>query len=326
MTEKTLLKKKLATTGALVVAAGIVLSGCSTGAATEDVADASTITVTTNLGEVEVPVEPLRVAALDNTSFATLKALGVEPIAVPKPLLPGEGFDDWADDADVFDAGSHREPDLEAISEAEPDLIIGGYRFADYTDDLGKIATVIDIAPSEEAEGGYVESLKHQTEVLGEIFNKQDEASDIVSALEKATDAAAAATNGETVFLANSSGGKLDNGAGRIGRILEPLNLTDVFASESLDSDSVHNDSGLSPETIAQANPDWVIVLDRDAAVADGEFAPAKQLIEAQEAWVNTTFMTNDQVIYLDRFFYVTEGIQAYTTTYEQIATAFAAA
>ena len=107
---------------------------------------------------------------------------------------------------------------------------------------------------------------------------------------------------------------------------MEPLRLRDVFASENLDSESVHVDSGIAPETIAQANPDWMIVLDRDAAVGDGELTPAKQVIKAQEAFTNTTFATKDQVIYLDSYFYVTEGIEAYTDAFESIASAFSAA
>ena len=34
--------------------------------------------------------------------------------------------------------------------------------------------------------------------------------------------------------------------------LIEPLQMTDVFASNRGGSDSVHNDSGLAPETVAQ--------------------------------------------------------------------------
>src|SRR5690606_16877219 len=104
-------------------------------------------------------------------------------------------------------------------------------------------------------------------------------------------------TDGETVFLANSSGGRIDNGAGRLARILDKVNLVDSFAKQDLDSDSVHADSGLAPETVAAANPDWMIVMDRDAIAAEGEYTPARQVVEAQEAWKGTTFMAEDQII-----------------------------
>ncbi len=284
---------------------------------------ATSVRVPTNLGEVEVPVDPERVVALDNTSFETLRDWGITPVALPKALLPGEGFEDWQSDPDILDIGNHREPDLEAVSEAEPDLIIGGYRFTEHQTELEKIAQTIDVSASEDAARGYVASLESQTEALGEVFGRQSEARALNVRLEASKTAAMTAVSGQSVFLAVVSGGHIDNGAQRIGRIVEPLALVDVFEGEGGD---VHGDSGLAPETVAQANPDWVIVMDRDAAIGEDEGSPAEALFAAQEAFAGTTFMTEGQVIYLDRYFYTREGIQAYTQAYEQLTQAFTAA
>jgi iron complex transport system substrate-binding protein len=219
---------------------------------------------------MEVPANPQRVVALDNTSFETSRAFGVEPVALPKPIMPYEGFEEWIDNEQILDVGRHREPNLELVSEADPDLIIGGYRFQEYTDELGRIAPTIDVSPTEE---GYVESLKSQTAALGEIFGKQEQATQLIAQLDAAANDAAGRTGGEPVFLANVSAGKIDNGAQRIGRLLEPLTLTDVFAREIVD---IQGDSSLAPETVAQANPDWAIVSDRDAAAGEPGAAPAK--------------------------------------------------
>ncbi|HLS03976.1 MAG TPA: ABC transporter substrate-binding protein [Actinomycetales bacterium] len=314
--------------GIAAVAAALLLGACgssdASGGTDSDAASDEEVTVETNDGEKTVPVLPQRVAILDNTAMETLQDWGIEPVALPKPLLPKSKFSEWIDDESIADAGSHREPILEAVSEAEPDLIIGGYRFEEYTDDLEKIAPVIDLAPSDERFDTFVDGLKHQTLTLGEIFDKQQEADDLIEKFEESVEKAADATNGESVFLAVTSGNAIDNGAGRIGRIIEPLNLTDVFANEDLDAESVHQDSGMAPETVAQANPDWTIVLDRDAAIETAEdAAPAATLLAAQEAWKNVTFMEQDQVIYLDPYFYTREGIQAYIEAYDQIAEAF---
>ncbi|WP_424214035.1 siderophore ABC transporter substrate-binding protein [Streptomyces sp. BI20] len=287
-------------------------------------ASASTVSVDTKNGKVEVPLKPVKVAALDNTSFATLRAFGITPVVAPKPLLPKKGYEDWAGDKKIADAGSHREPLFEAINEAQPDLIIGGYRFGEHTEKLSKIAKTIDIAPSDDSEGGYVEGLKKQTTALGVIFGQEAKAKELVTALDGASDKAAKATKGESVFLAVASAGKVDNGASRIGRLLAPLNLKNVLDGGK-DSNSVHNNSGLAPETIAQLNPDWMILMDRDAATAkDGqEITPAKKVVESQEAWAKTTFKTKDQIVYLDPDFYVTEGIQAYTDAFDAVHGAF---
>ncbi|MGV9744239.1 ABC transporter substrate-binding protein [Rhodococcus zopfii] len=307
------------------LAGALLLSACSGSAGDDTTTSGPTVIIATVNGEMEVPVAPERVVALDNKSFETLRDWGITPVAVPKTLLPNEGFDDWRNDESILDVGTHREPKLELVSEAEPDLIIGGSRFVEFTDDLNDIAPVVDVSAQDDAPDGYVEALKTQTETLGRIFGKEAEAEALVAELEAAAAAAAAATSGETVFLANVSGGKIDNGAQRIGRLIEPLALTDVFAGQAGD---IHGDSGLAPETIAQANPDWVIVLDRDAATAtDGQdVQPAAAVFAAQEAFANTTFTKNGQVIYLDENFYKREGIESYTEAFEQIDAAFAAA
>ncbi|MFI5617577.1 ABC transporter substrate-binding protein [Streptomyces sp. NPDC051567] len=286
-------------------------------------ASGQVVTVDTSKGKTEVPLKPVRVAALDNTSFATLKAFGVTPVAAPKPLLPKAGYEDWAKDGKIADAGTHREPLFEAVNAAEPDLIIGGYRFTEHTEKLSKIAKTIDVSPSDEAPGGYVESLKKQTATLGTIFGQEEKARQLIAALDAATSAAGKATNGESVFLGVASAGKVDNGASRIGRLMAPLRLKNVLGAEGQDSSSVHNNSGLAPETIAQLNPDWMILFDRDAAVGTSGTTPAQALVESQQAWAKTTFRTKNQIVYLAPDFYVTEGIQAYTAAFGQVAEAF---
>ncbi|MCZ4078179.1 ABC transporter substrate-binding protein [Rhodococcus sp. H36-A4] len=302
---------------AAAAASMLVLAGCSTDTAdTSDSAD--TVSIDTANGVVEVATNPQRVVALDNTSFETLKAFGIEPVALPKQIMPDVGFEEWIGNDLILDIGTHREPNLEVVSEAEPDLIIGGYRFEEYTDELSQIAPTIDVSPTDE---NYVDSLKSQTVALGKVFGKEDEAARIIADLDAAKDEAAAETRSETVFLANVNGGKIDNGAQRIGRLLEPPTLTDVFAGDAGD---IHGDSGLAPETIAQANPDWVIVMDRDAAAGEPGASPAKAVFDAQEAFANTTFMTEDQVVYLDPYFYTRESIQAYSEAFQSISAAFA--
>lgn len=317
------LRRPVRLAGAAAVAL-LALSACGEASGgTADAASGDTVTIETNNGEMTVPQNPQRVVVLDNTAMETVRDLGVTPVALPKPLLPAPIHEAWLADEDILDIGNHREPNLEIVSEAQPDLIIGGQRFEEYTDELERIAPVVDLAP---ADGEYIEALRHQTETLGAIFAQEDVAAELVAELDAAVASAADVTDGESVFLAVASGGKIDNGAGRIGHLIAPLSLVDVFTGEELDADSVHQDSGLAPETVAQLDPDWMIVLDRDAATTAGaEAQPARVLIDAQEAWGDTTFMTQDQVVVLDAYFYTREGIHAYTEAFAQIAEAFGA-
>lgn len=310
----------LAAPFAVALVAGLSACGSAAagaGASTQE--ESGTRTVQTKTGQVQIPAKPQRVVALDNTSFQTLQAFGITPVAVPKPLLPPQ-VQDWKKDTNIVDAGSHREPKLEAVNQAQPDLIIGGHRFEKATPQLAQIAPVIDLAPDSE-QGDYIAALKTQTSTLGEIFDKKAEADRLNAALDTSIAKAKAAGGTKTVFLANHNGGKIDNGAGRIAPLLAPLSLTDVFGTKA-GSESVHNDSGLAPETVAQKNPDAMIVMDRDAATAKPgqKVTPAAQTVAAQTAWKNTTFVKDDAIVYLEPSFYLTEGIQAYTDSYDKIA------
>lgn len=300
-------------------AAIALLAGCSAAPAADDSATGETVSIASNLGQVDVGVQPERVAVLDNTAMETLLAWDVTPVAIPEQLVSPDRFAAWVEDESIADVGTHREPDFEALAEADPDLIIGGYRFGEYQDDLAAIAPTIDIAGDEEHEGGWVESLRAQTTTLGQIFDREDEAAAIVAELDASVDAAATAAEGQSVFLGIVNGGKLDNGAERLSRMSEPIGMTDVFAGEAGD---IHQDSGLAPETIAQADPAWAIVLDRDAAAGAADAQPARQVIEANPALAGTGFVQDGQIIYLEDDFYRTEGAQAYTRAFDQIAQA----
>lgn len=310
---------------AAMLATGLVLTGCSS-SSENGPPSGETITVSTNAGEVEVPKNPTRVVALDNTSIETLKAFGVTPVAIPKSLYAKDVFADWIADDDIKDVGSHNEPKLDVVEDVEPDLILGGYRFGKYTDDLQTIAAesngaFIDIAASDDAPDGRQAALISQTETLGRIFGQEDRATEIIEDYQAKRERARAAATGESVFLANVNGGKIDNGAKRMQPLVAPLEMTDVFAGEAGD---VHHNSGLSPEAIAAANPSWVIVMDRDAAVEpkDGQTPQtAAQVFAAQEAFAGTTFADRGQIVYLDPFYYLREGIQGYGDSYATIAT-----
>ncbi|TGO04776.1 siderophore ABC transporter substrate-binding protein [Serinibacter arcticus] len=302
-------------------------SGSGEGSASSS--DAGTVTITDNHGEVEVEVNPERVVALDNHVFETLHAWDVPLVAAPKTIM-GDVWPAYTDDAAVLDVGSHREPNLEAIIEAQPDLIIGGYRFSESYADIkaqNPQAVVIELAPREgedpEAE------MTRQVEILGQIFDREDDAAAIVADYEDSIATAAEAYNGtDTVIGLITSGGEIAYSApvtGRsIGVLFPTLGLTPAI--EQAAEDVSHGDD-ISVEAIAAANPDWLVVLDRDGSgVGEGEYTSAQQLISGSEALAGVTAVAQNQIVYLDPDFYLTEDIQAYTALYDQIGEAFGAA
>ena len=320
---------------ALALGAALLLSSCASGAAEAEQpkTEATTVTITDNLGEVEVPVDPEKVVALDNTVFDTLEEWDVDLVAAPKDVM-GTVWPEYTEDDDVANVGNHREPNLETIVAEQPDLIISGYRFSDFTEEIKKQnpqAAVIEIAPREGEDE--VSELKRQTEILGQIFDHEQEAAALNDALDDAIAGAKQAYNGtDTVMAVNTSAGKIGYIAPEVGRALGPvfpiLGWKPALEVEGASDD--HQGDEISVEAIADSNPDWIVALDRDAAFVPEErepgSLPADELIAKSEALQKVAAVEQDQIVILDPNFYLTEGIHAYTELFQQLEEAFSAA
>ncbi|MCW2165506.1 iron complex transport system substrate-binding protein [Microbacterium hydrothermale] len=308
------------------LAAALALTGCASGAAApaDEAAAARTVTVDDNHGSIDVPVAPERVVALDNTTFQTLSDWGVTLVAAPKPLM----YDLWpslSGGDEVLDVGLHREPDIEAVVASKPDLIVGGYRFRDIYAQLKDIQpATIETSPRDGED--HTAELKRQTAILGQVFDKNDEAAQLSADLDAAiADAKKAYDPSQTVMGLIASGGKIAYaapGEGRgVGTLFPTLGLTPALDRAA--EDASHGDD-ISVEAIAAANPEWLFVLDRDAMFGENGYVAARELVENSEALKNVPAVQKNQIVYLDAGFYLDEGIQAYTKLYRSAAEAFA--
>lgn len=307
----------------------LALAGCASGGAEatpETAPAAASVTIEDNTGEHEIDTPPTSVVALDNRTFQTLSDWGVELSGGAVALMP-DTVSYVKDDA-IVDVGLHSEPDLEAIVAVEPDLIISGQRFTQHNAaiaDLVPDATIIDLEPRE-GEPFDVE-LARQTLALGEIFGKQDEAQKLVDDFESAVERAKAAYDeADTVMAVNTSGGAIGYIAPTVGRSLGPiydiLGLTPALEVDDASDD--HQGDEISVEAIAASNPDWILVLDRDAVFAaeTPDYVQAAEIIESSEALTGVTAVAEDQIVYMPTDTYLNEGIQTYTTFLNDLADA----
>lgn len=292
-----------------------------------------TVTVTDNYGTVTVPVKPKNVVALDNRTFETLADWGIELAAVPKGVMPADSK--YVADKSVQDIGNHREPNLEIIAAVNPELVIVGQRFADFYEDIKKLvpnAAVIhvdiDVAATDGSAGeNLVKGFKDTTTMLGQIFDKEDEAKALNAKFDEAIEAVKAAYNGEdTVMSVIVTGGNIGYSAPRNGRVWGPLfDVFDWVPSLSIDNaTSDHQGDEISVEAIAQSNPDWLLVLDRDAAITTADQStPARDVIENAPALQKTTAVSKKQIVYAPADTYTNESIQTYIEILEDLAKAF---
>ncbi|HYH12448.1 MAG TPA: ABC transporter substrate-binding protein [Thermomicrobiales bacterium] len=262
------------------------------------------IVVTHMQGETTVPANPEVVFSFDITSIDTLQALGVEVDGMPELVGGGEQY--MTDDTQVI--GSLFEPDYEAINAAQPDLIIVAARSSEAYDDLSDIAPTIDLTNSG---AGFIEDLKINTGILAEIFGKQAEAQEMLDAIDARVAALQEQVSGiGTGMVIMTAGGNvtaLAPGNARAGRgalIYETLGIQPPLE----DIEEATHGEPISFEFLLEHDPDWLFVIDRDAATGEAEGQPAEQVLD-NEIVHETTAWQNDQIVYLNAFdWYIITG------------------
>ena len=289
------MKKRLSSyLGALAAGVALLTVTACGGSATATPADeAATITVEHAQGSTaNVPVNPEKVFTFDLGVLDTLDALGVEPAGVPEAAYP-EALSKYAD-AKYSKIGSLKEPDFEAVSAGEPDLIIISGRTAGAYEELSKIAPTIDLSIDAAQP---MESFKAQTEKLGTIFDKAAEVEEKLAAVDATvSDTKAKAADAGSGLIVLTSGGELTAyGAGsRFGIIHDVLG---VPTAADVKVDGSHGEA-ISFEYIKQANPDILYVINRDTAV--GTEASAANPILDNELVQSTNAAKDNKVINLD--------------------------
>ncbi len=323
-----------------VLAAGaLALSACGGNAESDSSsADASaagttpaatSVEVEDNNGTHTIAVPPKSVVATDNRTFQTLSDWDVKLSAAAVALMPDTIA--YVNDDSIVDLGTHGEPDLEAVVAVEPDLIIVGQRFTQFSEDFTKLAPEASVLSLDPRDGEpFDEELKRQVSVLGEIFGKQDEAKklgdDLDAAIARVKDAY---DPSQTVMAVITSGGEIGYVVPSTGRTLGPVfafaGLTPALEVEGSDD---HQGDDISVEAIADSNPDWILVMDRDAAVAadDPEYKPSNEILDGSEALANVTAVKEGNIIYMPADTYTNEGIQTYTEFLNDFADALEAA
>lgn len=310
----------------------LALAGCSSAPADDEAPETAAedyypITVTDMAGN-EVTIESAESVAITDNRFFQLAADWDLPISVaPRDLMSPEN--PLADDEEILNIGTHSEPDFEQIVAADPDLVINGYRFsgeenAQGVQDAAPDAAFVEMTgPEDQSVDEYVaESLT----LMGEVFDRKDEAAALIEEFQAAVDGAKAAYDADsTVMGLITSGGEINYANPIDGRgssiFFDLLDLTPALDAEGSEN---HTGDSVSLEALAGANADHLIVLDRDAAVGEGEVTPALDLINSSAALANVPAVTNESIYVFPADYYLTEDVFAYTTVLNGLADLFA--
>lgn len=259
------------------------------------------LTIKHQLGETVVPKNPQKVVVFDFGILDSLDKLGIEVTGVPQANIPS--YLSKYEDSKYENVGGLKEPDFEKISEIAPDLIIISGRQQDSYEEFSKIAPTIFMGVDT---ANYMESYKKNATTLGEIFGKEDavkeELEKVEESAQKLNETASASGKNALIVLANEGNLSAYGAGSRFGII------HDVFGFAPADKNievSTHGQN-VSFEYIVEKNPDYLFVIDRGAAVAEGE-SSAKQLVE-NELVKNTKAYKEGNIVYLNPDFWYLSG------------------
>ncbi|MBI0166435.1 siderophore ABC transporter substrate-binding protein [Bartonella sp. M0280] len=272
-------------------------------------------------GETSIPDSPKRVVVFDLATLDNMNRLKIDNIVgVPEGIKPK--YLEQYNDAKYTKVGTLFEPNYETVASLKPDLIIIADRSASKFNDLAKIAPTIDLSVNNKQ---YLADVDRNVTILGQIFNKQKEAKDEIDSLNnKLEEVKKLAADKGTGLLVMTTGGKISAfGPGsRFGLLHSGFGVKP--ANDKLEVGN--HGQMISPEFILETNPDWLFVIDRDAAIGrEGESA-AKLL---DNALINKTKAAeNKHIVYLDpqNWYLIGGGLSGLHETADQLDDVFSKA
>lgn len=306
---KKLASLALAATLTLALAACSAQTPSSSPTGTDDAS--RTISVTTlnasaEPTQVEVTYDPQRIAVLDMASLDILDALGVGDRVVGSASTSMDYLQEYMTD-EVSNLGTIKEADLEAIMAVEPDVIFIGGRLATSYDALSEIAPVIYL--SVDTEVGVVESVANNARTVASLFGLEEKVDELMAGFQGRIDALSAVAQDSTAIVGLMTSGSFNvlGNDGRCSIIGREIGFENLGVDNSVDTSTHGNEA--SYEFIVDKNPDYIFVLDRDAAIQTDGAQLAQELME-NELVMGTDAYKNGHMVYLANpaVWYTAEG------------------
>lgn len=272
-----------------------------------------TVTLTTYNGagevvEVEFPYDPQRIAVMDLAALDILDNIGYGDRIVG--VSKGSSIDylqDYVTNDELYNLGTIKEADREALMECEPDVIFIGGRLSSVYDELVKIAPVYMVKTDTEL--GVVESTSNNAKAIASMFGAEDRVDALVSDYTARIEALQAVAEGKTAIIGmvNAGGFGLLGNDGRCSIIGVEIGFENVGVNAEVDTSSHGNEASF--EFVLDKNPDYIFAMDRDAAIGTEGAQLAAEVLD-NELVNKTDAAQNGRVVVLEHsnVWYTAEG------------------
>ena len=311
------MKKFFALAIAVVMAMSLVACSSSTSSSSETAgsnqsSQPETVTIKSlnaNGEEVDlvVPYNPQRIAILDMASLDILDALGVGDRVVGSANTSLDYLQSYVTNAEVTNLGTIKEADMEAVMACEPDIIFIGGRLSKSYDALSEIAPVVYLATDSKA--GVVESVKKNANTVASMFGLEDKVDGLMADFDGRIQKLADFAKDKTAIVGMCTSGSFNvlGNDGRCSIIGREIGFNNVGVKNKNQTSTHGNEASF--EYIVEKNPDYIFVMDRDAAIGTDGAKLAQEIME-NELVKGTDAYKNGHIVYLKHpaVWYTAEG------------------
>lgn len=257
--------------------------------------------------DLKVPYDAERIAVMDMASLDILDSLGLGDRVVGVSDTSLDYLQEYVTNDAVAKLGTIKEADLEAVMASEPDVIFIGGRLASSYDALSEIAPVVYLATDPEL--GVVESVRQNTAKIASMFGAEDEVDALMQGFDERIAALAAFSEGKNAIIGmvTSGGFNVLGNDGRLSLIGKEVGFTNIGVDADLETSTHGNEASF--EFVVEKNPDYIFVMDRDAAIATEGARLAQEIME-NELIKGTDAYQNGTIVYLEHpaVWYTAEG------------------
>ena len=272
----------------LFLSVAAVLSGCSGSDSASDTTMAAepAATYPVTVGDVTLESQPMRIVSLSPTATEMLYAVGAG-----SQVVAVDEYSNYPQEAvDLGTTLSGYEPNIEAISEFTPDLVIASYDPGSLVQQLGEIGVPVYLADAVTS----IDAAYEQIENIGLLTGHAAEAAALTESMRTQIEEAVAGVTltAEPLSYYHELDSTLYSVTSNtfIGSVYSLFGMRNIADNVEAGNDYPQ----LSAEVIVSADPDLIFLADTKCC---GETA---ETVAAREGWGSLKAVTNGNVIELD--------------------------
>ena len=241
---------------------------------------------------------PERAVVYDLATLDTMQTLGIPVAGVPKAQFPAylAGYGD----AKYTVVGSLFEPDYDALSKIQPDLIIVGGRSSAKAEVLGKVALTLDFGVKPAT---MLQDIERNITKIADMYGKQEQGKALVAKIQREVaelnQLASQAKPGVLLMAINERIMPQAPGS-RFGFLFDVFGAKSMLTAKDL---PVRGGPAFTFDDLAKLQPEWIYVIDRNTGV--GSAAGGGAIVPSQKVFDNAQVKSTPagqkgQVVFLD--------------------------